>query len=201
MATSFISEHTAEFCLIPQFAAMLSQQYQTVIPFFYWSSREGGIMAKQSMDGQLLKVVALYARRPKIDKVLQPIVQVKFNERLFERAKFLEDNGIPVFAGVPLISSLFDYKLTSPCAWFSFIENGNEELINVTLENNSTDINPNVKQLDTANILNKINDECKTMKWDQANEYFKLKKGFRSRLYNGFGMWGEIYKPVYFVLA
>ena len=39
--SSFISEHTAEYVLIPQLTDILKQKFEVVIPIYPWMTREG----------------------------------------------------------------------------------------------------------------------------------------------------------------
>jgi hypothetical protein len=36
MATSFVSEHSVEYCLVPEFKALLEQEFEIAIPLFPW---------------------------------------------------------------------------------------------------------------------------------------------------------------------
>jgi hypothetical protein len=47
--TSFMSEHTAEFYLVPHFRDLLGAGYPHVLPFFYWKTREGNTLPDPSL--------------------------------------------------------------------------------------------------------------------------------------------------------
>jgi hypothetical protein len=44
--SSFISERTVEFYLVPRFKDLLGTRRSFVLPFFYWKTREGGILSR-----------------------------------------------------------------------------------------------------------------------------------------------------------
>ena len=96
--TSFISEHTAEYILIPQIVHELEKNFDKVIPLYFWATREGGIMARESLHPYQYKVIAVYPRRPKIDEVGAEANLIRLNDLLFDRAKTFGEKGIPVIA-------------------------------------------------------------------------------------------------------
>jgi hypothetical protein len=70
------------------------------------------------MQGRPVKIIAAYARRPKVKEPGQGWLLVKINSQLFQAAAFGQRFGIPVFAGVPLVTSLSSFRLGVPCCWF-----------------------------------------------------------------------------------
>lgn len=117
--TGFMSERTAEYVLVPDLISRL-QSFTMITPFFHWSSREGQVKAQAGYDGPV-RLVAAYARRPKVDAPGDPEVTIKFNALLFHHARQLAKLGIPVLAGVPCVSRLSDLQLGVPCAWFRIL--------------------------------------------------------------------------------
>jgi hypothetical protein len=65
-----------------------------------------------------VKVLAAYARRPKVTHAGDETILVKLNSLLFASARAGAGFGIPVLAGVPLVSSLLRFSIGVPCAWF-----------------------------------------------------------------------------------
>lgn len=115
--SSFMSEHTAEYVLVPDLAHQLSSIYSSVVPFYYWRTREG---ANFGVHGDVnARFVAVYARRPKVRRPGDVSITVKFNRQLFSHAEQLHHHGIPTLAGVPCISTLPDHQLGASCAWFA----------------------------------------------------------------------------------
>ena len=104
----FMSEHTAEFYLVPALLRASSTHGVQAFPFYFWSTREGNRVGVESGIGQGLRIAAIYPRRPKVRHAGDDRVLIKFNHSLFVAAREGEALGLPVLAGVPLVSSLFD---------------------------------------------------------------------------------------------
>jgi hypothetical protein len=117
MASGFMNEHTAEFILVPDLVQKLRGTCGGIVPFHYWKSREGQAKARDSYSG-FVRLVAGYARRPKVERLHDPTVTVKFNTVLFDHSCALKAVGVPVFAGVPVVSTFSDFGLGSRCIWF-----------------------------------------------------------------------------------
>jgi hypothetical protein len=113
MATSFISEHSSEYILVSKLSGMMSPHFDKVIPLYFLSTREGSSVSRLCDPSQLVRIISVYARRPKIVAPHQAHIQVKFNECLFEIAKLSYPLGIPTFAGVPLASSMMDFSMNT----------------------------------------------------------------------------------------
>jgi hypothetical protein len=117
MASGFMSERSAEYILVPDLIRQLRSVFPHITPFFFWASREGQRKARDSYSGPV-RVLAAYARRPKVGYPGQSTIEVKFNALLFHHAWALHQAGIPLLAGVPCVSRLSDFQLDVPCAWF-----------------------------------------------------------------------------------
>lgn len=116
--SSFLSEHTAEFYLAPHAAEVFSSYATPAIPIYFWSTREGNRLAEKSFAGKRLRVVNIFARRPKIGELHEQIIAAKLNRELFVYANEADALGIPTLAGIPLISSLEQLKRDCPSRWF-----------------------------------------------------------------------------------
>lgn len=118
---SFISEHSAEYLLVPKLCAILEPDFSSTLPIYYWATREGSRLSLESRFDALIQIVACFARRPKVSYAGQDCILVKFNEMLFEYATAASGNGIPVLAGVPLVSSLSQLTSNRESAWFEIV--------------------------------------------------------------------------------
>ena len=49
--TGFMSEHSTEYALVPNFIAQVAGRFPHVIPMYFWSTREGAQIANESMGG------------------------------------------------------------------------------------------------------------------------------------------------------
>jgi hypothetical protein len=110
-----MSEHTAEYVLVPALERILRQVYAAVFPFWFWSSREGSSVA--DLPGHV-KLLAVFARRPKVFSPRDREITVKFHERISRIARRAVNSGIPVLAGLPLVSELCELASSPKCAWF-----------------------------------------------------------------------------------
>jgi hypothetical protein len=119
MSTAFISEHSAEYILVPRMVNILGQCFGKVIPLYFLSTREGSRIAYECDKSQPIRVLNVFARRPKVSVPQQPRIEVKFNSSLFDKAGLAAEVGIPTLAGVPLVSSIMEFNMDARCAWFS----------------------------------------------------------------------------------
>lgn len=114
---SFISEHSAGFVLAPNLGAILAASYSTVIPIFFWATREGTDFASEGFAGRRVKVLTVFPRRPKMDPKLPGCLFLKLNEQLFRYAQASRNSGLPVLAGMPLAKNLGELTFGCPCVW------------------------------------------------------------------------------------
>lgn len=199
MASSFVSEHSVEFVLVPQFAEILSVGYETVVPIYFWHSREGGNISKDCFRNRAVRIVVLYPRRPKVANAYQLEIEVKFNEVLFEQSRQLKEKGIPVFAGVPLASSLDNFTVTTNCAWFKINPSGYEEIIQLPCDVPTQILSQNIRQVSEVEILSIINEDSSQLSWPKAIEFLRELRN-RSSYVRFWSFMGDTYKPTYFLL-
>ncbi len=176
----FISEHSAEYLLVPKLCSILEPDFSGTVPIYYWASREGARLSLESRFGSTIQIVACFARRPKVSHVGQDHILVKFNEVLFEYAAASSDNGIPVFAGVPLASSLDQLTTDRESAWFKLV-GGNHQLAyaqcrlgipgGMIIDNSDADhvLGP----LTPNQIRNLVIEQAKPMPWSDAAEILR----------------------------
>ncbi len=125
MVASFLNERSVEFCLVPRLCRLLSD-FRRVTPIYFWRTREGSRLGFESDNGASVRVLAMYARRPKMSSVGDDTISMKINAYLRERVSFLANQGIPAVFGVPLASSLLDFQLSVPCIWFKVHSEGKD---------------------------------------------------------------------------
>jgi hypothetical protein len=116
--TSFMSEHTAEYILVPDLVRRLTPHFRCVIPMFFWSTREGNKVAARGMENTTVRLLSVFPRRPKISLAQPDQITVKINEELLAYSRAGREIGVPVIAGVPLVSSFKGLRPDSPCCWF-----------------------------------------------------------------------------------
>jgi hypothetical protein len=114
--SSFISEHTVEFYLVPRFRALLNTSYSHVLPFFYWKTREGGILSRSNEFPAPVTACAMFPRRP---KVYGERIEMTVNEEVYLMSEHLQQAGISTFLGFPRVNSISDLVTDFECLWFS----------------------------------------------------------------------------------
>ncbi|MES2643870.1 MAG: hypothetical protein V4850_30560 [Myxococcota bacterium] len=119
-----MSERTAEYTLVPAISAELRPFFGFAIPFFYWTSREGTSLSRECGPREPVRLVAVFARRPKLRAPEDAEIRVRINDELFAFAAISAQAGIPVFAGVPLVRSLFDPRPERRCLWLKICARG-----------------------------------------------------------------------------
>lgn len=187
---SFINEHTAEYYLVPQLNAALSQYFAPVIPFYYWRTREGGLLSRR---GYLkARVVAVYARRPKLDKKFG-LIHMKINQPLFDHAHALTDKGIPVFAGIPIAKSIDELSMDMRCRWFHLSRGWECE---IPLNEDQLPKTVGVTELNLKEFPDAVARSAKELSWNEIHEHLKYQSP--EAYYRSF--FRLQYKPVYFLL-
>ena len=128
-ATSFISEHTAEFVLVPILKNILQKEFNFVTPIFPWMTREGGNLSKSLHQNDKFKILGLYPRRPKIALLDKENIHLKINEQIILGARIGLTLGIPIIAGCPLAKDFWELSKTPNCLWIrlSFKSNKNKD--------------------------------------------------------------------------
>lgn len=177
---SFFSEHTAEYLIIPRLVGILRQTFHTVIPLYFWATREGNRMSVRSGPERLVRLMAVYPRRPKIECPRADALSVRFNPELFQATCVAQQRGVPVIAGLPIANSI--EKLTSDCpvAWFRLIPPEEEDCdVELRIETGkplSTSVSHQKAlegPLDDEGIRHLSLSACRQMSWIEAVEAMK----------------------------
>ncbi len=200
--TSFISEHSAEYVLVKDIVGILSEEFPVVIPVYFWLTREGASIAKRCMAGRNVHIVAIYARRPKIEKPNQDWILLKINRRLFEVAQTGNEFGCPVLAGVPLVTNLSRFSLDSSCSWFRIKDIDHPdydfELPLDTTKQTGNDPFLIEGPLSRTAITKLVREEAKVMPWDYAIEAVRSIK--RAGRFNNRFFFAAGYRPFFVIL-
>ena len=135
--TSFISEHTAEYIMIPKFKSILKKSYSIIVPIYPWLKREFGALSTNIHANDTFKVVGLYPRRPKLISKSGNFM-VKVNPDLIDCSEEALSNNIPMIAGCPLATNFkelnentiyFRAKLSNSTSFFYEIKFGENRKI------------------------------------------------------------------------
>jgi len=154
----------------------MRERYPRSIPIYFWAGREGSRIAEESMMSHRVRIVAAYARRPKVFNTDQLSILVKINAQLFAGAVKGKEYGIPVLAGVPLVTSLSDFSIGVPCSWFhlkpgSLKQNDFEFLIPISGQVHIQNFEPLISgPLARIQINDLIESETREMSWSKAIE-------------------------------
>ena len=195
---SFMSEHTVEFYLVPRFIAILNTRFPYVLPFFFWSTREGNATSRRAEPAHPVRVCALFPRRPKLGETGN--VLMKVNLELYDIASELSDAGIPVFAGIPLVSSLIQLAQTFECNWYCLTDSENKsadrevecdsavELVEATLRG----------PLRHHEVVDIVEARSQPTTWQIMIETLRYIRN-REALDGYHFRFGPVYKPVYFM--
>lgn len=123
MATSFISERSAELAVVPFLKSELEGHFLYVAPVFPWLNRETSKISDQVHANDQFKVLALFPRRPKLDKENREYLYVTINRELALYRKLADEYSVPVIAGCPIAANFWEL---SRCKNFVFFEITNE---------------------------------------------------------------------------
>lgn len=198
---SFISEHTAEFYLVPRFQKVLRSDFSTTLPFFFWSTREGNSNSRNSSTGESVRVCALFPRRPKLGGTCAVIMKV--NKEVFEMAAELQQVGIPSFVGVPIVHSLFELVEDFDCLWF-YLRARDQFQAEWEVECEGSMALPCNGALRgpcrSKEVCQIIETQSQTRSWQDTIEMIRYarNRGEQTRSYRF--PFGPVYKPVYFLV-
>lgn len=113
--SSIISDHTAEYALVPALVEILRTKYETVAPLYLWLSREGGRLARNIHENEEFRAVALFPRRPKSKGGNQATLTMTISNQMLAAAEVLQTRGIPSVAGCPVVTSFWQILSNPPC--------------------------------------------------------------------------------------
>ncbi|UOQ53053.1 hypothetical protein [Hymenobacter cellulosivorans] len=204
---SFINEHTAEYYLAPAAVQALSHQGIKAMPFFFWGTREGSKVGVDSGADIDARIVAIYPRRPKVEFVGSDEVYVKINASLIEAATVGAELGVPVFAGAPIVSSLFDLSDKAPCLWFDIDLAESPDDITHCISVKSLSIITSTRTgssvVSDQDLFTRVIQSATPRPWSECVEtlrQFRRKLQYEGSFRSFFGAFGG-YKPFYVVLV
>lgn len=158
-------------------------------------------MSQQSFQDQNIKVLILYARRPKVEHIGSGRIEIKLNELLFRRTERYTNAGMPVIAGCPVADKLEKLQMGVPCIWLELTPGGYEEIITVNVSRPVVQ-SQHVNTISRDDILNMIA-AAKTFSWHEALKVIdSVRRENIVNTHENFrrGLFGDVYKPVYFLI-
>ena len=130
MAISYISEHSAEYYLVPALKTILQEKYSHVAPVFPWIHREFNKLSLHLHKDDQFHVLVMFPRRPKLDGPDCDEIYVTINGELEAFNKVGKEKGVPVIAGCPKAVDLWDLSNCKNYAWFDLANNNFREYLN-----------------------------------------------------------------------
>jgi hypothetical protein len=202
---SFYSEKTAEYALVPAFLEILGSLGK-VAPIYFWKTREGNQTSLSLHAKDQVKVVAFFARRPKIFNSNDNIIEGKINSSLYEFSEQAAQFNIPVFCGLPITTNIFE--LNKPeCLWFQIDPKSEKEdnIFYFDLETKSLYFPYSENEpvsLSQKEIIEIIDNTSNEMFWSDAieimNKLYRKSEESSKSTYWLFRNWH--YKPLYFLI-
>jgi hypothetical protein len=203
---SYLCEHTAEFALVPRLKSILGSRFGVVTPVYFWKSREGNSLSWQIHKARVLRVLAMFPRRPKFMAAEDKMIWIKVNRALLEFSRASLRMGMPAIAGVPLARSFSELSEDREPMWIK-LSNGNPEDIIFEVDIFGRKIqstHPEGHSLEVIaeqDIPNLLEDEASPMSWSEAIDVISELRAerYRDDFFSRFFFIGG-YKPVYFLV-
>ncbi|RTN29025.1 hypothetical protein EKN93_18175 [Enterobacter asburiae] len=189
MATSYISEHSAEYYLVPALKKILQEQYRYVAPVFPWISRELSNISKHLHKDDWFHVLVMFPRRPKINEHDDREVYVTINGELEDFNKAGKENGVPVIAGCPMAVNIWDLSSCNTHAWINLDQINFYEYLNPISK-----LKKNGCLLEKEDILSLVRKSA-VFNLKSFEDFFRYAKETQPDR-----MYGSQYKPVYFLI-
>jgi hypothetical protein len=196
--TSFMSEHTVEFYVVPRLREILERSYPSALPIYFWRSREGSRSSRAAFPDVRGRLCALFARRPKFPTPTH--VTLKVNAEVFDDAARLQGMGIPTFVGMPEVVSFLGLGGEFRCVWFSLQATEGEQPDFYFVSAAPPEPDARVRgPLAEEEIRDIVRDECREISWAEAVECMSELRTGEGAFYGRF-LFGPSYKPVYFFM-
>lgn len=206
MLSSMMNERTVEYTIVPKLLRSLSEHFGNVIPLFFWKSREGNRTSLAIHGGSRVRLIALFARRPKLSED-SGLIWGKINSEVRDFAYEAAQIGVLTIAGFVPANTLFDLGQPIAPFWIPLWESANpenceEDMFFVdTSQQDPLLIGADLKPypvVSLTDICEAANERCREMDWGRA---IVAMSELRQNLHgHGFHSWLGGYKPVYFVI-
>lgn len=114
--SSFFTERTAEYAILPTLLSYLRQRFGAAVPMYFWATREGNSISQELHASRRFRMLVVFARRPKV--LDGQHMFGKINQELFEFADRAHVHGLPCIAAFPAVSDLFELGRAFQTYWF-----------------------------------------------------------------------------------
>lgn len=188
-ATSLMSEHSTEYCLIPRMLSILKRSYEDVTPIYPTMMGEFGKKSYKYQGGSF-RVLALFPRRPKITDDLSSEIYITVNKEVRDFESVMRARGIPALAGCPLVKTIWELSCDPQVAWVDISHPSLNKYLNpISGEENSNAL------LTEEEILKRLS-VAATFSLEWLGEAVRL---FRNT-HGGSVIYGQRYKPIFFLI-
>lgn len=148
-----MSEHTAEFSVVPRIRAALLSEYDYVVPLHFWLTREGANLAQRLHGHEQFRSIAVFPRRPKMSAPSDWLTIMTINDSVLETASNLKKLGVPSIAACPMVRSLWELGESALCAFVDLTESTPAEY---TFDHDQGRLTPSSHVLGSDNELRKL---------------------------------------------
>jgi hypothetical protein len=191
--SSFYSERTIEYILVPKLCDLIHKYKKNVVPLFFRQLREGTNLSSALFGNKKFQIIAMFARRGKLSNS-NDYLHIKINHSVIKMFEKLNSIGIPVIFGSSNARSLIELS-NSQVNWFSIdkISYNNLDDIYLALDDKEFAINENeiIKLIDKSRLF-EFEEMCFHL------EELRKKEKSESRLPWFSRTW--VYEPVYFLV-
>lgn len=201
--TSFINERTLEYKLVPDLQKALEPHCNAAMPMFFWKTREGGIRSRASSIGESFKVIAMFARRPKVhDKT--NVLYATINDELLTFAEHAISMGVPTIGGFCAARDLREINSAHPI-WIPLLKS--DEAMHLLRWNESDSSGGSLSTYDsktasfkTGELPEAILPRCEPMSFGAAIDTMDRLRSVLNREAVLPYYYGSSYKPVYMLI-
>lgn len=201
MATGFSNEKSAEYVIINDLYYKVKENCSLFYPIVYQSKRDDTMISLQSNIGNLGLLIC-FARRPKVKKLYDNIIEITFRETLFKHSNYFYNEGVESIIGVPIGSGIEEVGFGAKCKWFYPNENSDCIFTHCLVDKsnlNCIEKSDKVSELKEEEIIDKMQ-RSKKYSWSEILELLKnWYKEERQGAYTRFGFWVRGQRPIFVV--
>jgi len=189
VATSFVSEHTVEFSLVPSLKEILEHEFKYVVPVFPWLSRELSGRSKRLHEDARFHVLVMFPRRPKVSGDKKLFVTINSELELFKNVG--KAYGIAVIAGCPNATNFWELANCSEHIWLNIGHPDSHKYLNSLASIEAGSLNIRISDEEIISLVT----NSKLHSLNSLEDFIREARYSQPR-----GMYGARYKPVYFLV-
>lgn len=192
MATSYISERSAELSLVPQLKLELEKYFDYVAPLFPWLNRETSLLSRQIHINDSFKILILFSRRPKINFSDKSEIFATINEDLYLFHEFAKKHNVPVIAGCPIATNFWELSKSTNHVWIEINKKTISNYLNLVSSYNGKKV---ISSITVSKIVSLINRSPAF----GIKEFFDFLQESKDVMPRHF-VFGSRYKPLYLLI-